>query len=375
MSVSVETRPGDATVRIPHPAGARPAAATRLYGLDLLRVVAICGVVAIHVIGMVLGHDDLRGTVTWWGAAVLDIGFIWAVPVFVMISGALVLHPRGHAAGPGTFYRKRFLRILPALVVWHLVYLVGVRMLWRGEDLGFERIARLVLDAKVFTALYFLWLIAGLYLVAPVLAAFLRDGGPRRAGRTAAIALCWTLGVTVLVGAYQVLGSPRPQTYGAWTMWWPYVGYFVAGWALHAVVLSRRALAAVGLGTAALVLALVYQWGVRPRHGTLQVLLPVNYLGPTVALAAIGVFLLAVNLGNRWRPGPAAGRRLARLADATFGVFLVHLLVYEVIKAAVPAMAEARSLPVMLGAYGLVLAASFAISLGAARVPYLRTIF
>ncbi|GGK25880.1 hypothetical protein GCM10010124_18000 [Pilimelia terevasa] len=375
MSVSVESRSGDTAVRIPHPAGARPAPPPRRYGLDLLRVVAICGVVAIHVVGMILNEDDLRGTATWWAAAAVDIGFVWAVPVFVMISGALLLDPRGHAGGPARFYRRRFLRILPALVVWHAVYLVGVRMLWRGERLDLDRIVRLVLDAKVFTALYFLWLIAGLYLVAPVLAAFLREGGQRRAARTAAVALVWTLGATVVVGAHQVLGTPRPQHLGAWTMWWPYVGYFLAGWALRRAHLGRRALLAVAAGTALLLAALVWQWGVRPAYPTLQVLLPVNYLGPTVAVAALGVFLLGVNLGDRWRPGPTAGRRLVRVADATFGVFLVHLLVYEAVKAAVPAAGAGRSLPVMLGAYALVLAASFAVSLSAARVPYLRTVF
>lgn len=376
MSVSVEVRaPAAASVRIPQPARDAAPPAPRQYGLDLLRVVAMCGVVAIHVIGLVIGNRDLRGSATWWAAVAIDIGCIWAVPVFVMISGALTLRPRAHAAGAGAFYRRRLARIVPALVVWHLVYLVGVRILWRGEAMTVEKALRLALDAKVFTALYFLWLIAGLYLVAPVLAAFLHAGGRRRAPRTAAVALCWTLGTTVLVGVHQLIGAPRPQHLGAWTMWWPYVGYFVAGWALHRVRLRRGALAAVAVGTALLVAGLVYQWGVRPAHPRLQVLLPVNYLGPTVALAALGVFLVAVNVGDRWRPGPAAGRLLRRLADATFGVFLVHLLVFEAVKELVPAAAQARSLPVMGAAYAVVLVVSFGVSLAAARIRGLRAVF
>ena len=41
------------------------------------------------------------------GRVVVDIGNVWVIPVFVMVSGALVLGPRAHAAGPRAFYRKR----------------------------------------------------------------------------------------------------------------------------------------------------------------------------------------------------------------------------------------------------------------------------
>ncbi|GIG91649.1 hypothetical protein Pen02_65850 [Plantactinospora endophytica] len=349
----------------------RPA---RQWGLDALRVVAVCGVVAIHVVGLVLGHDDLRHTLTWWTAAAIDLGVTWVVPVFVMISGALTLAPRAHAAGPAAFYRKRFVRIIPALVAWHLVYLVGVRVLWRGEELSLNLLARNLMDARVFTALYFLWLIAGLYLVAPVLAAFLKDGGRRRAMILAGVALAFTMVTFVASGAAAMIGAPRPIHLGALTMWWPYVGYFVAGWALHRVVLGRRGLVVAGVLAVLLMAEAVWQWGVRPEHPWLQALLPVGYLGTTVAVAAVCVFLLAVGVGARVTPPPRVGRILVRLSDASFGVFLMHLLVLEVLRQTVPGVAEARSLVLMVGAYLVIVLVSFAASLGAARVPYLRTI-
>ncbi|MEE6311670.1 acyltransferase family protein [Plantactinospora veratri] len=369
---SAPTPPADAPVTAGVAAGGgRP---VRQYGLDALRVLAVCGVVAVHVIGLVLGHDDLRHTLAWWTAAAIDLGATWTVPVFVMISGALTLAPRAHAAGPVAFYRKRFVRIVPALVVWHLVYLVGVRMLWRGEELTLTLLARNLMDARVFTALYFLWLIAGLYLVAPVLAAFLKDGGRRRAMILAGVALAFTLVTFAVSGMATMIGAPRPIHLGALTMWWPYVGYFLAGWALHRVVLGRRGLLLAGVLAVLLMAEAVWQWGVSPEHRWLQTLLPVGYLGGTVAVAAICLFLLAVGIGARVTPSERSGRLLVRLSDASFGVFLVHLLVLELLRQTVPEVAEGRSLPLMLGAYLVILVVSFAASLGAARVPYLRAI-
>jgi surface polysaccharide O-acyltransferase-like enzyme len=346
----------------------------RQYGLDVLRLAAICGVVAIHVLGTIVSDDRMHGSASWWVATTIDLGAVWTVPVFVMISGALTLSPRVHAAGPVAFYRRRFARILPALIFWHIVYLFIARPLIRGEELPGVVVARMFIDAKVFTALYFLWLIAGLYIVAPVLAAFLAGGGQRRAVTTAAVAMGFTLIAFATAATASLLGFPRPIHLGALTYWWPYVGYFVAGWALHRVVLSRRATVLAGVAAIVLLAEGVWQWAERP-YLWLQALLPISYLGASVVVASICLFLVAVNVGRNLTPPPWAGRLLRRLSEASFGVFLVHMLIFVSIERLVPAVERNTSLPVMVVTYVAVVVLSFAISLGAARVPYVRAVF
>lgn len=347
----------------------------RQYALDVLRVAAICGVVAIHTIGLVVSNPDLKGTAQWWVATAIDLGASWTVPLFVMLSGVLVLHPRAHAKGPAAFYRKRFARILPALVFWNLTYLIVARVLMRGEDLTRNGVIRLLIDGKIFTAMYFLWLIAGLYLVAPVIAAFLAQGGDRRARILAGVALSFTLVSFVVANVAALIGVPRPIHLGALTHWWPYVGYFVAGWALRSVRLSRRGVLIASTVALVLLAEGVWQWGVRPEHPKLQALLPISYLGTSIAIATICIFLVGVTLGERLRPGPRAGAFLVRLSEASFGVFLVHLLILEALRTFVPAVYAADSLPVIMGAYAVVLVSSFAVSIAASKIPYVRTVF
>ncbi|GLY99666.1 acyltransferase family protein [Actinoplanes sp. NBRC 103695] len=353
----------------------RSAPPARRWELDALRVAAICGVVAIHVVGMMLGNNDLTGSRRWWAAVAIDLGLVWTVPVFVMISGALLLSPRAHAAGPVVFWRKRFARIVPALVVWHLVYLAGVRVWLKGEELTRGAVVAWLLDAKVYTALYFLWLIAGLYAVAPVIAAFLHSGGRRRTAATAAVTLVFTLVVFAASGLAALNGTPRPIALGALTMWLPYVGYFIAGRALHRVVLPAWGVVVAGVVAAALLAEVVWQYGHKPAYPVLQQVLPPGYLGAATALAAVCVVLVATGLGARLAPGPRLAALLRRLSDASFGVFLVHLLIFEVVRRLVPAVASADSLHVMVAAWAVVVSASFVVSLLAARIPYLRTVF
>ena len=354
-------------------AGATPAPPRR-WDLDALRLLAIAAVVAIHVFGLLVSAGR-RGSPQWWGAVVIDIGLTWAVPVFVMISGALVLAPRAHADGPAVFYRKRFARIVPALIVWHLVYLLGVRAWLLRHDLEPASVALDLINTNVYTALYFLWLIAGLYVVAPVLAAFLHAGGHRRALVTAGVALAGTHAVYLLSGTAALLDRPRPLHLTALTEWWPYVGLFLAGWALHRVVLGRRGMAvAAAVGTAATI-EIIWQYGRAPDLPALQRLLPVSRLGPVVAVLAICVFLLAVGAGARITLAPRVAGLLRTLSDASFGVFLVHLLILQVLRQTVPAVLRADSLAVVGAVYVVVLVLSFAVSLAAARVRFVRAVF
>ncbi|GAB1688273.1 acyltransferase [Krasilnikovia sp. M28-CT-15] len=328
----------------------------------------------IHVVGLYMVNKQVRGSGSWWIAVGIDVGAVWTVPVFVMISGALVLAPTAHRAGPAAFYRKRFARIIPALIAWHVTYLV-VRVVFRGEELTPSGVARMVIDGKVYTALYFLWLIVGLYAVAPVLAAFLHAGGERRAKIMAGVALGWILVAFMIPNLAGAIGLSRPVSLGAWSMWWPFVGFFLAGWALRRTRLGARGTAVVALVGLATLALTIWWYGAGYPHAALGVLFPVSHLGATTALAALCVFTVAVSLGSRYEPGPRMAALLVRLSEASFGVFLVHLLVLAFIQWAVPGFPIGRSLSATLIAWGLVVVTSFAISIGASRVPYLRTIF
>src|SRR5690606_9146707 len=106
------------------------------------------------------------GTITIW----LDIAAVCAVPVFVMLSGALLLDPsryRGH----GTFLRKRAARLVPAVVFWHLWYWALIS--YRDDAvLPWDDFLVLAVNGQLYTALYFFWIVIGLALLTPVLIGF-----------------------------------------------------------------------------------------------------------------------------------------------------------------------------------------------------------
>lgn len=344
---------------------------TRRWSLDVLRVISIVGVIAIHVFGNMVGNADVSGSARWWVAVTIDPGFVWVVPVFVMISGALLLEPRQFQRGPADFYRRRLLRLGPAFVFWPLFYVFVVHPAVTGQPGNLRSFVLGVVDGRSYTHLYFLWLIVGLYVVAPVFAAFLREGGTRRAYVFAGAVLAVTVAALISSNILTVAGYDRSSSQTAVTQWVPYVGFFLAGWALRDLVLQGWRLAVVGAVTVAAIGLIIVQYGTRGNSAYLDALLPVSYYGPVVAVAALGCYITVNGALAGWQPGRGASI-LRSLSDASFGVFLVHFAVMLAVRA-IPALSDtATSLPSTFAVWAVVTVLSFVFVILARKVPGVR---
>lgn len=344
----------------------------RQWSLDVVRVISVIGVVAIHVFAEMVGNPAVRGTGGWWGAVAADIGFVWVVPVFVMISGALILEPRHYEDGPGPFYRRRLPRLATALVFWSLFYFIVIRTLFSQVPLTRGDLAGFVLDGKPYTHLYFLWLIIGLYAVAPVLASFLRGGGERRAFVFAGVVLAATVVTGMSSSVLGGMGESRPLTLMALTQWLPYAGYFLAGWALRNVRLSGVGSLIGSIVTALAVVVSVIQFGIRPAAPILDAVAPLSYYGPIVAVASVGVFVCGNSVLAGWNPGRRTQRIVRELSDSAFGVFLVHFAIMVVLRAVEPFARADGSFLLSAIEWLVVVAVSFGVVVGVRRVPGLR---
>jgi surface polysaccharide O-acyltransferase-like enzyme len=339
-----------------------------------LRIAAIGAVVLIHSSSGLVLNNAIRGSATWWVGVVLNRGAGWAVPVFIMVSGALLLAPRPNE-GAAAFYRRRLDRIAIPLVVAHVGYFL-VRWRLDHESLTASRIVADLLHAKVYTQLYFFWIILGLYVVTPLLRRALAGLTHREIALVGAggIGFMWAAyaatAILAAVGATTTLWQPA-----ALVLWIPYLGYFVMGYALRDLGLRGRWLAlTIGL---LLVATAASIWQFVDGGGLLRSLvIGGGYQGLPVATSALAVFVIARSLvpaTSRFAVGTAS-HRLRGLAALTLGVFVVHLVVLRYVWR-LPGLSFANaeaSVPVTLEAWLITLIASFALCLVLARIPVLR---
>lgn len=133
----------------------------RILYFDILRIIACFAVIMLNLTSKWFNILSLN-TQSWMVLNVYNGLAHVAVPVFVMISGALFLNPEKNVE-LSVLLKKNVLRIAVAFVFWSGVYsildrLQGVRM--RDIMFGF---------LSGHDHLWFLYMIAGLYLVTPLL--------------------------------------------------------------------------------------------------------------------------------------------------------------------------------------------------------------
>lgn len=276
--------------------------------LDTARWVAALAVVLLHSAAAVLITAD-SGSKAWHWANVYDAATRWCVPVFVMISGALLLDPNKQE-NLKRFYRRRAQRILPATLFWSIFYLLWTAWQYRLQGVSIDAQAwlRQATGGEPYYHLWYLYMLIGLLLCAPFVRQFYRYCSSRQ--RVIVLVLLFVL--AMLLSAYREL---QANGYGFFLFWFvPYLSYFWAGRML--IETSLR------LSTAMLVVLLLLSM-VLTVVGTnmLSTTENLNYyfydnFSLTVPVMSLAAFYLLLN--TRCLPN------LSALASYTFGIYLVH---------------------------------------------------
>lgn len=365
------SEPAPRPIPAPHPSSSdRPAAPSpRQYSplLDVIRILAVIAVIAVHVTA---DHLDSGSTVAMH---VLRSLLSTAVPAFIMISGALNLAPAAMRHGSGRFLGRRLRRLVPATLVWTAFYAGIMGILLMDEPLDWRREVADLLTASTYPHLYFLPLILGLTVITPVIGAYVGDSG-RRAWISGAVAAGWALVVMAVPPlTLGLLQEPLvPLQMGILTYFLPFIGYYVLGRAAWAAPVGRRgAFALLVVGVPALTVATVWAYLSRTTDSAPgQVLLP-TYVAPTVMLLSLALVIALMGLGCQWTVTARTERLLRTVGDATFGVFLVHFAILVTLREL--GYPEVSVLTVV-GLLVLVTLAAFAVALLGKKVPGLRAI-
>jgi surface polysaccharide O-acyltransferase-like enzyme len=343
-----------------------PAAGRRsLLWVDVARVAAILAVIAIHTVAKLIGQRSLPES--WWFANLVFSAARWSVPLFVMLSGALLLRADGED-DPIRFYRRRVARLLPPLVAWTVIYLLYGHFSANNPRTLHDAVAY-VLAGRPYFHLYFLYLIAGLYVIAPILRPLVALPG----SRALAIAVLVLLALGMVDDVIVVWGHQGGVN--AVTRFVPYVGYFMAGPLLIRVPPSRRRIVlAACVAALGIVVTALGTYLLLANVGFRNALYLYEYLSVTtvpVTLAIFALFMWSAPLLDRLA-GRVPARALSTMAAATLGIYVIHPLVMRGLSMA---GLGARAFFVPLAVTVFVLA-TFAISLvivlGLHQVPGIR---
>ncbi|MCX5590409.1 acyltransferase [Alcaligenes endophyticus] len=283
------------------------------------RIVAIFAVVMLHVAAYPVLNAEL-GSNTWWVANIYDSALRWCVPIFVMISGALLLEPRQE--GLSSFYRKRAARVLLPLLFWSAFYLLWAKLKHGayGNDPSEIDIWERLSAGKPYFHLWFLYMLVFLYLFAPFFQKMIQSCKPKH--------LHWVVLCGFALAALNAALTKMEDTSSSWFFNWflLYIPYFLLGHVIRHMTLNipRRWL---WLGLMSCIVATasgVYALAMRTDLST------GTYFYDNLSITVIPMSACIILLLRDWNHSLITSQFTHTLSKLTLGVYLLHPIVLDI---------------------------------------------
>ena len=285
---------------------------SRCHYFDFLRVVAAFGVIVLHVSTWRLHLRD-SGSLEFSASLIFTYMCEWAVPVFVMISGALFL---GREIPLRKIYGKYIFRIFTAFLFWSFVYAV---MWFVFRKAGFTECLKQFVRGNYH--MWFLFMIVWMYTVIPML---------KRIAVSERLAVyflaLWFVSFIAVPQSARMVGifSKNLSTFInevidnfhlCFTM--GYTGYFILGYILHKTEITAKTEHFIyAAGVLSFLTSFVVGVLISKFTGRAYTSLRGNTMGNFFESTAIFVFFM-----KHFRKGSRFAEALSRYS---FGAYLVH---------------------------------------------------
>ena len=279
----------------------------RVLYLDMIRILACVMIIAMHA---PIPNTGLS-------SYVLSIDSLLTAPgigLFIMVSGALLLPVNMPTE---QFLKKRFTKIVFPTVFWTAFYfLVALYTDRVNLSDGLLSFLSIPFSAQFNGVLWFMYMLAGLYLLAPILSAWLRQAS-RSEVRFYLFLWCITLCYPVIRNCIGVNESHTGILY----YFGGYAGYFLLGYYLKTYV-DR-----MSIGKCFLLMALPISIAVviKMKQLSIDFYDLFWYLSIFVVMMAVAWFMLIKRRDIPYNAESVLHRNLVLVSNCCFGIYLVHI--------------------------------------------------
>lgn len=304
----------------------------RILYVDILRIMSIIAVIVLHFTAEILIRSNEFNTPSWWLSNLFNSISRFAVPVFFMISGAMILRTEIHSYRH--FYKKRILPLLIPLVSWSVIYgLYNQYYVLNSKMSASEFVVdfgyRLLTDTN-YVHLWFLYAIIAIYMTVPLISKFIKTCSERDLRY---YLLLWFIvsvayrfiSDTVFRVTDQYINIPIMNI----PFFMGFLGYFILGYYLFHYNLPPKAKNILfNLGILSFFLAPVATYVVSLRNGVLDEMFYGNY-SITTFFMATGLFIFFKEKEETIseRTNYKVQKLISSMAKASFSIYLIHLMV------------------------------------------------
>jgi surface polysaccharide O-acyltransferase-like enzyme len=339
---------------------------------DLIRTLAIILVIVLHAAiepHPIATEINQAEVYRWWTVNIFSSVATPCIPLFVLLTGSLLLTPEKTAEPQTVFFKKRWNRIALPFIFWAVIYFVWTYFL-NGNVLTLNDVTSGLLNAPYYH-FWFLYMLVGLYLITPILRV-VASYAQRKTLKF--FLILWFLGTAVVPLVSLLFASFSLSSQIFMILNW--VGYYLLGAYLLKVQVKKAYLYVLVLAGFIWTFVGTYYatWFFGGKIGYFFY----DYMAINVIMTSTALFLLLL----KFPPSKLKGRPhsinwlIRNIGQNSLPIFLIHVIILESLqkgflgfKISINTITPALEIPLITV---ITLFSSLAIVLALKKVPYLK---
>jgi len=290
---------------------------------DLIRSVAMFLVILLHSAvepHPIVTQPDQAEVIRWWTVTIYDALSHYGVPLFIMVSGALLLQP-WKKEPLRVFLKKRFNRIALPFFSWSAIYFI-YRYTVQNEALTLTSIVN-GLETGAYYHFWFIYVIVGIYLITPLLRVLITHAD-RHLIKYSLVLWFIATGIIPLIGLFHSnILENRVFLHLEW------VGYFVLGYYLLKTKIRPIFLYIAFFG--GLIYTLIGTYLIQLTLGGANSWFFLEPISANMIVISVSMFLMlrnvsATKIQNKF---PKFSKLLRLISQNTLPIYLMHIIILE----------------------------------------------
>lgn len=290
--------------------------------LDILRAIACIMVVLYHCTGE---YNEINSS-NFWASNIVEAFSQIGVPLFLMISGALMLNKDYHCTTQKI--KKHITKMLIFFLIWSALYCL--RFIISGELNMWGLLTDFIIGPY---HLWFVPMIIGIYLIVPLLRLWVKNENKRYIEYYLILSLIFTSIVpntidhlSTFSSAFEVLNYPFDQLGMNYVL--GFTGYFILGWYLNTFDFKYKK-TAITIGALGVIIAFSGTGVLSIVKGEVYSIIGNFNLG--IILYAIGVFLLIKSIfANKTYNDNIFYSLINLICNCSLGIYAIHAAIVSI---------------------------------------------
>lgn len=295
----------------------------RVVYFDILNILAILAVVSMHMNGIVHGNPNIRA---WNTSLIVDCIMYWAVPVFMMLSGATLMNYR-EKYDTKTFFKKRFTKILIPFLFWAIfmfVWEIATNQINPSNYANIKDWLNAFFSNKEQSIYYFMFEILGVYLTMPLMSLLTKKEYRKTLWLVVVLFFIFNGFIPNILEMFEIKWN---EAFGI--RFNGYLIYVILGYLLSTGDLGKKQKYVIYIGA---IIGLIYRYittFILSKNLGYVVKTSWGYFSWHCILLSCAVFIFVKNLNfdDKFIEKTKLTKVLSIISSCSFGIYLIHMIV------------------------------------------------